>query len=153
MGRYLVVANQTTGGVELERAIRTRIEAGQNQFYVVVPMVDLGDEAPSRERDAAFGTGAASEREVDAREDPRGRAELRLASMLDKIESLGGEAEGEVGDTDPAVAVQTVVDREVFKEVIISTLPVGISRWLKLDLPSRTQRMVECPVTAVEADA
>lgn len=40
----------------------------------------------------------------------------------------------------------------VFNEVIISTLPVGISRWLKLDLPSRTQRMVECPVTTVEAD-
>lgn len=152
MGRYLIVANQTTGGAELERAIRTRIEAGQNQFYVVVPMIDPGDEAPKREPDAAASTGAPSEPEADATEDPRGRAERRLASMLDKIESLGGEAEGEVGDSDPAEAVQAVVDREVFNEVIISTLPVGISRWLKLDLPSKTRRMVDCPVTTVEAD-
>ncbi|MBW3562977.1 MAG: hypothetical protein KY437_10830 [Actinobacteria bacterium] len=71
--------------------------------------------------------------------------------MIDKIESLDGEADGEVGATDPVDAVKSVLERETFNEVIISTLPVGLSRWLKMDLPSRVERMVDCPVTTVEA--
>lgn len=50
--------------------------------------------------------------------------------MLASITSLGGRADG---------------------EVIVSTLPAGISRWLKLDLASRIARMSDVPVTTVEA--
>jgi hypothetical protein len=38
-----------------------------------------------------------------------------------------------------------------FDEIIISTLPATLSRWLKLDAPSRIARMTQVPVTHVEA--
>ena len=37
MRRYLVVANRTLGGAELEEELRKRIGAGPSSFYVVVP--------------------------------------------------------------------------------------------------------------------
>ena len=36
--------------------------------------------------------------------------------------------------------------------VIVSTLPAGVSRWLKMDLPSRIDRMTDAPVTTIEAE-
>lgn len=151
MARYLVVANQTMGGAELERKIKDRIDIG-GEFYVVVPMIEPEDESAGwMPHDPAFGVGGNGERAADAMEEARRRSEHRLARMISKIESLGGVADGEVGGTDPLAAVATVVDRETFNEVIVSTLPAGMSRWLKMDLPSRIDRTVECPVTTVEA--
>lgn len=60
------------------------------------------------------------------------RSQHRLEAMLQRIASLGGEAEGDVGAPDPMEAVKSVLDRESFDEVIVSTLPVGISRWMKM---------------------
>ena len=85
-------------------------------------------------------------------DEARSRAEHRLGQMIDKIQSAGGEANGKVGDADPAIAVKEVLQDRSFDEVILSTLPTGISRWLKMDLPSRVSRMTEAPVTTIEAE-
>lgn len=154
MGRYLIVANQTLGGVALQRKVAERIEHGEGRFYVVVPMVE-----PEREvvnwapQDPMFGVPVHTEVSEDALEEARDRSEHRLRTMIEKIFTLGGDADGEVGDTDPVRAVESVLDREVFDEVLVSTLPAGLSRWIKMDLPSRIDRMTDCPVTTVEADA
>lgn len=157
MGRTLLVANQTLGGAELERKVRTRIESGQREFYVVVPMIEPDQEVSSwLPHDPTFGVPGPGvrdhmDRAEDAMQRARQRSEHRLRRMLDKIESLGGEADGEVGASEPVDAVQGVLERELFAEVIVSTLPAGLSRWLKMDLPSRVARMVDCAVTTVEA--
>lgn len=39
-----------------------------------------------------------------------------------------------------------------FDEVILSTLPPGVSRWLKQDLPHRLERHFDIPVTHVIGD-
>lgn len=151
MSRSLLVANQTLGGAELERKIRIRIEAGQREYYVVVPMIEPEQESSWLPDDpATFGTTGQEDRTEDAMQ-ARERSEHRLTRMIDKIESLDGEADGEIGAKDPVDAVKSVLERETFNEVIVSTLPVGLSRWLKMDLPSRVERMVDCPVTTVEA--
>lgn len=167
MARYLVVANQTLGGAALERIVRDRIESGEAQFYIVVPTIDPKDEATEWDRGFAISevgagdssvqrTRHAEEEAVRQRETLVGeahvRAESRLIQMVQKIESAGGKAEGEVGGPEPANTVQDVLARFPFAEVIISTLPAGISRWLKTDLPSRVSRVTEVPVTTVEAD-
>jgi hypothetical protein len=36
-----------------------------------------------------------------------------------------------------------------FDEVVVSTLPVGSSRWLGLDLPHRLEKLTSAPVTHV----
>ena len=154
MGRYLIVANQTVGGAELDQRVRDRIEHGEARFYVVVPMA-----APEHEvstwpaTDVAFGVPLSTPTDVsdDAMEQARERSQRRLDAMLDRIRSLGGEAEGEVGTTDPLAAVKDVLEKERFDEVIVSTLPIGISRWAKMDLPSKIGRVTDCPVTTVEA--
>ena len=63
-------------------------------------------------------------------------------------EAAGAPVEGIVGDPDPGAAVQDAINLHGFDEVIISTLPARLSRWLKLDLPSKVSGM-GLPVTTV----
>ena len=50
---------------------------------------------------------------------------------------MGAEADGEVGDRDPVMAVRDAMRGREVDEVIVSTLPKGMSRWLGEDVPSR----------------
>jgi hypothetical protein len=47
---------------------------------------------------------------------------------------------GIVGATDPYEAVRQTLEREKYDEVIVSTLPERVSRWLHLDLAHRIER-------------
>ena len=49
--------------------------------------------------------------------------------------------EGIIGDPDPSAAVQDAINLRGFDEMIISTLSPRLSRWLKLDLPSKVAGM------------
>lgn len=154
MGRYLIVANQTLGGLELEQKIHDRIEHGEGAFFVVVPMANPEHEVSKWvSADPAFGIPATPVVDDDAVEAARQRSEHRLRAMLAKITELGGTADGHIGNTDPYKAVEDVLDLGPFDEVIVSTFPLGLSRWIKMDLASRLERMVECPVTTVESQA
>lgn len=154
MSRYLIVANQTLGGAQLDEAIQERLATGPSDFYVVVPLIPPEYESGVWvSPDPVFGIAAAASASPEAVADARTLSEHRLQQMIRRIELVGGTATGEVGDSDPVYAVRSVLDRETFQEVIVSTLPAGLSRWLKLDLPSRISRMVDVPVTTVEASA
>lgn len=156
MGRYLIVANQTLGGKELDDKVSLRIESRESRsFYVVVPRLEPEHEvAPLTHVDPMFRTPEQIEKTSDAVEQARVRSEHRLRAMISRIATLGGEAEGELGAPDPYQAAKSVIERdqEQFIEVIVSTLPAGVSRWIKMDLASRIERLVECPVTVVEAE-
>ena len=47
------------------------------------------------------------------------------------------------------VAIEKAVAEHQFDEIILSTLPPGISRWLALDLPSRVRRKIDVPLTVI----
>jgi hypothetical protein len=51
------------------------------------------------------------------------------------------------------LAIRDALRGHVFDGIILSTLPPGVSRWLKLDLPHRVERDFGVPVTHVVADA
>jgi hypothetical protein len=51
--------------------------------------------------------------------------------------AAGSDVEAIVGSTDPGAAIQDAINLRGFDEVIISTLSPKVSRWLKLDLPSK----------------
>ena len=153
MERQLIIANQTLGGAALDHEIDARVRNGNDQFFVVVPMLEPEHEVfYLSPRDPAYGIPAATLAEADALEMARQRSQGRLDALLDRVRSTGGVAEGMIGDADPYNAVKRVVDREPFSEIIISTLPTGISRWVKMDLPSRVERLVDCKVTVVEGE-
>jgi hypothetical protein len=159
VGRCLIVANQTLGGPDLDRSIRERIAGGTDEFHVVVPMTAVHHEMgwsggflyaegiPVEAIEAA-----ARQHEADVDESRR-RAQDRLGQMLERIRSAGGHAEGEVGTSDPVDATRAVLERgDDVDEIIVSTLPSTLSRWLRLDVPSRVTRLSDVPVTTIEAE-
>ena len=65
--------------------------------------------------------------------------------------AAGSHMAGIVGATDPYQAVRETLEREPYDEVIVSTLPQRVSRWLHLDLAHRIARL-GVPVTVVKAE-
>ena len=55
-----------------------------------------------------------------------------------------------MGDPDPLTAVYDAVNLHGFDEIIVSTLPTRVSRWLRMDLPSKVAAL-GMPVTTVTA--
>ncbi len=167
MSRYLVVANQTLGGSSLDAEVRERLRSPGSSFYVVTPITKVRHEAATWTRGFALDEHALapnvsaatweaiSRQHATEHEEADRRARHRLERMLEKIRAAGGVADGEVGvDDDPVEATRVVVDRQAaFDEIIVSTLPAGISRWVRMDVPSRIRRVCEIPVTTIEAEA
>jgi hypothetical protein len=65
--------------------------------------------------------------------------------------AAGSHVQGIVGATDPYEAVRQTLEREKYDEVIVSTLPERVSRWLRLDLAHRIERF-GVPVSVVTAE-
>jgi len=156
MTRYLVVANQTIGGVELMDEVRRRITSGPSSFFVLVPTMPLAAQPPVVL--AAGDTGVPPEVLADLTEveaENLKRAEMisqsRLSELVREIRAEGVEADGEVGRSDPFKAIEETIARSGFDEIIISTLPEGVSRWLRMDVPNRAKRKFKVPVTTVTA--
>jgi hypothetical protein len=130
VGRYLIVANQTLADEQLMDQVRRLCAEGPCTFHVVVPATHA--------RDHAFYTEGAS----------HALAEKRLEAALERFRSAGANANGEVGDASPFLAVRDCLLADAsYDGVILSTLPPGVSRWLKQDLPHRLERTFGLPVT------
>jgi hypothetical protein len=131
----LVVANRTAGSDELLQALRERAERGPASFHLVVP---------------ATARGVSWVADMNAGGDA---AEHDLEAALERLRGAGLEIEGEIGDPDPVAAVQDAANVKSYDEMIVSTLHKTVSRWLKLDLPSKAAHATGLPVTHVEAKA
>jgi hypothetical protein len=133
--RYLVVANRTLGGEHLLDEVRRRLGAGPCRFHVVVPVTHVSEHGSWNQGHS------------------RTEAQLRLDAALDRFRELGVEATGQLGDPSPVLAIGDALRTQEFDGIILSTLPSGASRWLKLDLPHRVARDFSLPVTHVVAEA
>ena len=153
MHQYLVVANQTLGGQELMDAIRDRMRRGPAQFWVLVPatpsthlITDFGALGGAFPMDASVLPTAA-----DVRDEGIAVAKANLDTELGRLREIGAVADGAVGDPNPLVAIEMAVAEQQFDEIILSTLPPGVSRWLAMDLPHRVQRKIDVPLTVITA--
>jgi hypothetical protein len=133
MRRCLIVANQTLMSARLHEEVHRRRDAGDYEFHVVVP--------------ATHAHGGALWTEGQA----LAHARSALDSALADFRGEGVDVTGEVGDSDPVLAVNDVITRQGVDEIIVSTLPPGVSKWLKRDLPHRLERRFGLPVTHVTA--
>jgi hypothetical protein len=132
--RILVVANRTAATPGLIAAVRERAAKGHATFTLLVP-------------NAAHGL----HRVVDPEDQERSEAEQTLELALPLLEeAAGGRVEGMIGDPEPLAAIQDAIHLHGFDEIIISTLPTRVSKWLKLDLPSKAAGL-GLPVTTVTA--
>jgi len=136
MTRVLVVANRTAATPELLACVRERAQCGPVSFHLVVPATPRG-----------------MHRVVDPEDSGRLEAEANLSLALPLLaRAAGAEVDGHVGDDDPLSAIQDALHANPYDEIIISTLPGRLSRWLRLDLTSKA-RALGLPVLHVQAAA
>jgi hypothetical protein len=133
MRRFLIVANRTLAGPALMDEVLARQATGACLFRIVVPA--------SRDHGSAVWT----EGEAVA------HARATLEHAITVFADVGVSVAGSVGDENPLLAIGDVLRDAPFDEIIVSTLPAGPSRWLKLDLPHRVEREYGLPVTHVVA--
>ncbi|GAA3691682.1 hypothetical protein GCM10022204_03720 [Microlunatus aurantiacus] len=153
MVRLLLVANKTLSSAEVSRFVQDRIAAGDCQITLLVPATPQRVHAGSRMADeiATAGSGVRGSGGGDSVDDWE-NARTRLERGLSDLRALGATVDGEVGDANPAKAIAEVLGRKAFDEVVLSTLPKGISRWLGLDIPHQIQRKFHVPVTVINAE-
>lgn len=128
----LVVAHRTAATPALLDAVRERVDRGPARFTLLVPNTPKGLHRLTDPED----TDPASAREA---------LELALPALSD---AAGSKVDGMLGDANPLCAVEDAVNAGDFDEIIISTLPRAVSRWLHLDLPRKVAGL-GLPVTTV----
>jgi hypothetical protein len=156
---YLVVANRTLGGPQLLDAIRARMDRGPALFWVCVPATPtshlindfnaLSCAFPVDPEVAASAADVAAGGSANQHDDSE--ASARLGTALQRLRALGATVEGAVGDPDPLRAIDAVLSERAFDEILLSTMPPGVSRWLALDLPHRLRRRTGVPLTVLTA--
>jgi hypothetical protein len=130
--QVLVVAHKTAATQPLLDAVRERAQRGPATFTLLVPNATHG-----------------LHKVVDPEDQGAGEAKAVIDHALPLLnEAAGTHVAGIVGDPDPVAAVNDAVNAHGFDEIIISTLPARVSRWLKLDLPSKLSG-TGLPVTTV----
>jgi hypothetical protein len=134
VANVLVVANRTAESPELLEALKQRAAQGDVVFSLLVPATP-------------HGVAWAADMHSGGSE-----AEQHMEAAVERMRSEGLQmAAGKVGDPDPVAAVQDEVNFTTYDEIVVSTLPGGISKWLKLDLPHRVERSTGLPVTHITA--
>ncbi|MGO9974567.1 MAG: hypothetical protein ACLP01_17540 [Solirubrobacteraceae bacterium] len=127
--RILVVADRTADSDELHAALLKRHSEGPIAVTLLAPATwEVIDPHGGRES-----------------------AARRLHTAVTRFKEAGVEVRTICGDADPVEAVSAVWDSEKFDDIIVSTLPEPISRWLRIDLPSRVERLTGRPVRHVVA--
>jgi hypothetical protein len=127
--RVLVLANRTADSPQLRDALLERRDRGPIEVTLLVP--------------AAWEA-----------QDPHGGVETgrrRVRAALASLRDTGLEVRCHLGDADPVTALREAWDPERYDEVIVSTLPSRVSRWLQIDLPRRAGKITGVPVKHVEA--
>jgi hypothetical protein len=135
--RVLVVAHRTAATQPLLDAVRDRAGRGPCRFTLLVPLTAHG-----------------LHKVVDPEDQDSTEAEAVLSDALPKLSAAAGsEVEGITGSTNPHMAIEDAVNTGAYDEIIISTLSPRVSRWLKLDLPSKLSGLGIPVTTITPADA
>jgi hypothetical protein len=73
-------------------------------------------------------------------------AEDRMRDTIAELRSRGLEVTGEVGDSDPLLAIADALHHFPATSIMISTWPAGASHWLEKNLPTRAAERFGLPV-------
>jgi hypothetical protein len=133
--RILVIANETVGGTMLRETIRERAAGYEARVLVVSPALNsplrhwASDEDPAREV-----------------------AQRRLDAALAHLAEDGISARGQIGDSEPLMAIEDALRTFGADEIVISTHPEGRSHWLVKGIVAKARDRFPVPVTHVVVD-
>jgi hypothetical protein len=133
--RILVIANETVGGAELMRILRSKSEGVREQILVVCPALNSQVRTWASDEDGA-----------------RAEAQRRLDASLSRLRQDGVQARGEVGDGDPVQAIEDALRTFGADEIVISTHPEGRSHWLERNVVGHARERFDVPITHVVVD-
>ena len=125
MARYLLVAYQTAQSPQLLAATQELSRGDSSaEFVLLVPATPTGGLLIKEGGDA-----------VDI-------ARRRAASARTWLEDIGVQmADAKVGHADPLQAIEDEMESgQSYAGIVISTLPQGVSQWLRRDLVSQVRR-------------
>jgi hypothetical protein len=123
--QVLVVANVTATSRELLDVLSDRATRSSAAFTLLMPAM------PGRD------TGAGEM--------------ARFDEVITRLRGCGLEVDGSIAHGDPFVAVAEAWDPRRYDEIILSTLPASVSKWLRADLQRRIEKHTGALVTHVVA--
>lgn len=126
MARYLVVAHQTAESSELRAALgQLARDDGDAEFVLLVPATPPASLLVWEEGEA---------RELATRRAAAARSSLTAAGF--------NVVDAHAGDPNPLDAIRDELrDFRSYGAIVVSTLPRGVSGWLRMDLISRLRRV------------
>jgi hypothetical protein len=122
--KILVVANEIVEGHRLREAIGLQV----------------GEESCAEVRVTAPALMSRLRYWLSDGDEARRSAALRLAAELESLRAAGIEADGQVGDPDPLLAIADALFHFEAEKIVIATRPQGRLHWLTRDLVDRVQR-------------
>jgi hypothetical protein len=131
----LVVAGRSADYPGLTEGLRLHRAGSPTTFTLLVPAVPHG---------FSWATDMHSGWPEATRRAERASRRLREAG-LDLEETI-------VGDPDPMAAVGDALHCRRFDELVVVTLPRGVSSWLRIGLPARLGRVTSLPITRICVD-
>ncbi len=126
----LVIANVTAGRGDLRARMKELAAEHDDMLFIVV--VPLAEHRDGREAAAA---------------------RARLGNTLDKMRREGLLVAGMIGDPDPYTATMNALQFYRVSHIIISTLPVTKSGWMRSDLIERVRKAANIEVEHIVAEA
>jgi len=135
---HLVVAHQTAESPQLTNRLKALAASNQGtSFVLLVPATSIEQVTAS----------------------PRQMAGERAKAASSALQAAGvNVTRSVVGDEDPLVAIADEIGAHpgLYLGIVISTFPLSLSKWLRLDLPHQARRRFSLPVihvVALPADA
>jgi hypothetical protein len=122
----LVVANVTATSDELMGVLAARAERESIAFTLIVPANPLAG--------------------------GRAAAHAQLTEAIERLPARGLEVAGSVGASDAISAVSDEWDPRRYDEIVVSTLPMHVSKWLHAGLPERIAHLTGAQVTHVVSE-